>query len=108
MEIISYENNDEFKTNEQEIFLIANDIKNKLKYETIYDKDLKQMRPLKYSDISILLDRSTDFDLYKKIFEYMHIPVALYEDQKIKKSIEFIFVPVCRLDGYGPIAPVDG
>lgn len=89
MEIISYESNDEFKTNEQEIFLIANDIKNKLKYETIYDKDLKQMRPLKYSDISILLDRSTDFDLYKKIFEYMHIPVALYEDQKIKKSIEF-------------------
>jgi hypothetical protein len=25
-----------------------------------------------------------------------------------EKSIEFIFVPVCRLDGYGPIAPVDG
>ncbi len=88
MEIIMYEENDEYDSNEQEIFLIANDIKNKIKDEMIYDKEIKQMRPINYSDISILLDRSTDFDLYKKIFEYMQIPVTLYEDQKITNSIE--------------------
>ena len=32
------------------------------------------------------MDRTSDFDLYKKIFEYMGIPLTLYKDDKLNTS----------------------
>ena len=88
-EIREYDNPKEsiFTNNEVEIFAIAQDIKDKInnKYQ-VYDKDLKSLRDIKYSDFVILMDRSTDFDLYKKVFEYLGIPLTIYKDNKLNDS----------------------
>ena len=86
VEILNYDKKDEYKKNEIEAFLIANDIKNKMNNYEIYDKGV--LRKIKYSDIAILMDRSVDFNLYKKIFEYLGIPLTLYKEEKINDSIE--------------------
>ena len=84
MEFLVYDYNKDniYKKEEIEIFIIANDIKNKIEsgYK-IFDKDTKEIRNIKYSDIAILLDRSTNFSLYKKIFEYLNIPLSIYKDE---------------------------
>ena len=85
MEILSYEKINDYDKNELEIFIIANDIKKKMSYYQIFDKKL---RKIKYSDIAILMDRSIDFGLYKKIFEYLGIPLMVYKKEKINDSDE--------------------
>lgn len=85
IEIVSYEETKDYKKNELEIFIIANDIKNKIKNYQVLDGEL---RNIKYSDIAILMDRSTDFNLYRKIFEYLGIPITVYKDEKINDSDE--------------------
>ena len=85
MEVLSYDKLDNYKINELEIFIIANDIKNKMNDYQVFDKKL---RKIKYSDIAILMDRSTDFSLYKKIFEYLGIPLTVYKKEKINDSDE--------------------
>ena len=74
---------------EIEAFIIAKDILDKVKtgYK-VFDKKEKKLRDIKYSDIVILIDRSNDFTLYKKIFEYFKIPTSLYMDEDISKSDE--------------------
>jgi len=78
-----------FTKEETEIFIIANDIKNKIdnKYQ-IFDKDTLEIREAKYSDFVILIDRTTNFDLYKKIFEYMSIPLSVLKDETITNGTE--------------------
>ena len=78
---------------EIEIFFIATDIKNKInnKYK-IFDKNDNVLRDAKYSDFVILLDRSTNFDLYKKIFEYMSIPMTKYTATNITNEIEILLI----------------
>ncbi|MBQ9181957.1 MAG: UvrD-helicase domain-containing protein [Bacilli bacterium] len=91
VEIYSYDYPKNFKYSKEEIeiFTIANDIKQKINSNyKIYDKDTNEIRNLKYSDISILIDRSTKFDLYKKIFEYLSIPLTIYKDEVLTDSID--------------------
>lgn len=89
MEFLVYDYNKDniYKKEEIEIFIIANDIKNKIEsgYK-IFDKDTKEIRNVKYSDIAILLDRSTNFSLYKKIFEYLNIPLSIYKDEVLTNN----------------------
>ena len=89
-EIYNYDFDKEkgFTREETEIFIIANDIKNKIdnKYK-IYDKETKSLRDCTYSDFVILLDRSKDFDLYKKIFEYKNIPLSINKEEKVNDEI---------------------
>ena len=77
----NYDRSSEFSKEEIEAFIIANDIKKKVenKYQ-IFDKDELVLRNAEYNDFVILMDRTSSFDLYKKIFEYMHIPLTLYKD----------------------------
>lgn len=66
---------------EKEIFAIGENIQEKINNKLkIYDKDLDDKRNIKYSDITILLDRSNEFDNYKKIFEYLNIPINIIKD----------------------------
>ncbi len=59
-------------------FFIANDIKNKIKNNyKVTEKSTFELRNIEYKDFVILVDRSISFDLYKKIFEYMEIPLTL-------------------------------
>ena len=79
-----YDKSTGFTREETEIFMIGNDIKEKInnKYQ-IFDKDDCLLRDACYSDFVILLDRAKDFTLYKKIFEYLNIPLCIYKDEKI-------------------------
>jgi len=85
----SYDKNSEYTKEEIEIFTIANDIKNKVDngYK-VFDKDSGVVRKIEYSDIAILLDRSTNFNLYKKVFEYLNIPLTVYKDESITDSVD--------------------
>lgn len=89
----NYDKKGIFKKEEIEIFIIANDIKNKVenKYQ-IFDKDNKIKRNINYSDIAILMDRSTNFDLYKKVFEYLNIPLTIYKDNTINDSVDLYII----------------
>lgn len=90
LEIYTYDAKDkEYNKLEKEAFIIANDIKEKVKNKyLVYDKDLDKLREIEYKDFVILLDRATDFNTYKQIFEYLSIPITLYEDEKTSGSID--------------------
>ncbi len=96
-EILNYEYKDTelskyYRTEEVEAFLIAQDIKNKVQnHYQVYDKDNRILRDIQYQDFSILLDRKTSFDLYKKIFTYLEIPLTVHKEEAFVYSDE-IFV----------------
>ena len=86
LEIYNYLPDPNFTKEEMEAFIIANDIKKKVtsNYE-VFDKTL---RPCKYSDFCILIDRTTTFDTYKKIFDFLNVPINIYKDDNIMISDE--------------------
>lgn len=88
-EILEYTEPEDKKYSKEEIeiFAIAKDIKEKIasKYQ-VFNKDDKILRDITYNDFVILMDRTTDFDLYKKVFEYVGIPLTLYKDDKLNNS----------------------
>lgn len=81
-----------YRSEEIEAFLIASDIKKKVEnHYQVFDKDKNILRDICYQDFSILLDRKTSFDLYKKIFTYLGIPLTIHKDEAFAYSDE-IFV----------------
>ena len=91
MEIYTYDKDlfDGYTTDEIEAFKVAYDIKSKIdnKYQIL---DNKVYRDCKYSDFSIIMDRGTSFDLYKKIFEYLGIPLVQIKNEKLTVSDDII------------------
>ena len=95
LEIYSYpyDKDSKFRKEEIEAFIIANDIKEKVtNHFKIYDKKKKVLRDISYSDFSILIDRSTSFDLFKKVFLYKQIPLSIYQDEKLTNSEIFMVI----------------
>ena len=93
MEILNYTIDDDlsFSKTEVEIFAIAKDIKDKInnKFKVSYEEnDDFKTRDAEYGDFCILIDRSKHFDLYKKIFEYLNIPITIMKDTKITDSLD--------------------
>ena len=100
LEILEYQEPKEDKTFsdvEIEAFTIARDIKSKIKEG--YQVFSKGLRKATYNDFVVLIDRGTDFNTYKKIFEYLGIPTTLHKDETlndadniyiIKNIIDFI------------------
>ena len=98
--ILEYNKDEKFTNNEIEMFTIANDIKSKVNSGLlVYDKNTNKMRKCNYSDFVIILDRSKYFTDYKKVFEYVGIPINILRDEKlndnsdlniIKNIIDFI------------------
>ena len=81
--------NSNFTNAEIEIFAIARDIQNRINNNMqVFDKKLKTLRPFTYSDAVIILDRSKYFDDYKRIFEYLNIPLTIEKDGKLNASID--------------------
>lgn len=94
-EVLEYEREEgsEYTDYEVEIFTIANDIKRKIKSKLeVFDKNTSTMRPFRYSDAVIILDRSKYFDDFKKIFEYMEIPLTVLKDDKLNSSSDIYLV----------------
>ena len=93
LDIFTYEIDGTFKKEEIEAFICAYDIKNKIENDyKIFDKDTKKIRKLEYSDIAILMSTSTNFNLYKKIFEYLNIPLCIYKDENISDNIDVFII----------------
>lgn len=84
---------------EEEAFIIGQDILDKLNSNyQVFDKKTKKLRPAEYKDFVILLDKSTNFELYKKIFEYLHIPLTILKDESFKKDNDaYIFKNLLKL-----------
>ena len=89
MDIYTYPYDKElgFKRHEIEAFIIANDILDKVNsHYQVFDKDLNILRDVTFNDFCILIDRSTNFDLYKKIFLYKQIPLSIFRDEQLTSS----------------------
>ena len=92
LEIFKYNHNTkEYKKQEIEAFIVLRDIESKIKNKyQIWDKD--HYRDSKYSDFAILIDKSTSFDLYKKIFEYNDIPLQVVADITLNDSVDLYII----------------
>ena len=84
MNILNYTDQEGYNKDEMEAFITAYDIKEKIdsKYKVI-DRKTKKLRNCTYSDFSIIMDRGTSFDTYKKIFEYVGIPLDQIKNQSL-------------------------
>lgn len=94
LEIYNYKRDDKkYSFSEYEAFIIANDIKNKIDsgYKVI-DKKTSKLRNVNYGDFCILIDRKANFDLYKKIFEYLSIPLVIDYDEKITNEKDILII----------------
>ena len=82
-----------FTKDEQEAFIIGKDIIEKVtnKFQ-VFDKDTGILRDIEYKDFVILLDKSKNFDLYKKIFEYLHIPLSILKDEALRKDQDILVI----------------
>ena len=90
--ILNYEEGD-YTKEEAEIFITANDIKDKIKNKyQVMDKETGVMRDITYSDICIIMDRNTEFFKYKQIFEYLNIPLVMYKDEVLSDGIDIILI----------------
>lgn len=86
IEIYNYDNeiNTMYTREEKEIFIISEDIKEKIKNKyQVFDKKSNHLRDIKYSDICIITDRNKYLDKYKKILEYEEIPSVIYMDHEL-------------------------
>mgnify|MGYP000936415708 CR=1 FL=1 len=89
LRILSYDyQNEELSNHEIEAFLIGKDILKMLEKHKIYDKDQDLIRPVRYNDFTILASEKRQFDLYKKIFEYLGIPLVIHKDESFIQSQE--------------------
>ena len=95
MEFLNYTLDEEssFSKEEIEVFTIARDIENKVKsHFQVMDKDSMSSRDINYSDFVILIASSSKFLLYKKIFEYLNIPITVMRDKAITDSIDLAII----------------
>ncbi|MFV0250223.1 MAG: UvrD-helicase domain-containing protein [Bacilli bacterium] len=105
-QIYNYELNDDYKKEEIEAFITVSDIKQKINnHYQILDKETNNLRDIEYKDFVILMDRATNFDLYKKIFEYSGIPLSIYKDENLNSGEEFTLIKhllklLFKLDSY--------
>ena len=86
LEIYNYDNeiNTMYAREEKEIFIISEDIHEKIKNKyQVFDKKSNHLRDIKYSDICIITDRNKYLDKYKKILEYEEIPSVIYMDHEL-------------------------
>jgi len=94
LEIYNYNYEDKLFTKEEiEAFIIAKDILDKIKnqYEVI-DKYTNVLRPCTFSDFCVIMDRGTSFKTYNKIFEYLGVPLQIYEDKKLTSEIDLMLI----------------
>lgn len=89
LDVITYnkDNLGKITKDEEEAFIIGYDIIKKMEEKfQVFDKDELILRDIEYKDFVVLLDKSKNFNLYKKIFEYLHIPLAILKDESLRKD----------------------
>ncbi len=93
-EIYNYEVTDKtYSKDEIEAFITVSDIINKVKNKyQVYDKNINNLRDITYDDFVILIDKSTNFELYKKIFEYKGVNLTILKDESITGSYDLLIL----------------
>ena len=89
--ILTYNPEGAFSKVEKEAFIIADDIKkhiNNKEQVTYYKDDVMCTRDIDFKDFTILIDKSTNFDDFKKILEANNIPTTIKKDINIKDEDE--------------------
>ena len=93
IKLYDYDKEIGFTKKEIEIFIIADDIINKVNnHYQVFDKKMGKLRDINYDDFSILIDRSTSFNLFKKVFLYKKIPLSIYKDENLNNSSLFLVI----------------
>ena len=93
--ILTYDENNlnGLTKSEEEAFIIGKDIIDKINHNyKVFDKNEKIVRNCKYNDFVILLDKSKDFDLYKKIFEYLGLPLNIVKEEELTKDMDILVI----------------
>ncbi len=89
LRILEYEEQENYTKEEMEAFIVAQDIQDKINnHFQVMDQKTKNLRDVTYCDFVILVDRATQFDLYRKIFDANNIPFTVYKDETITSGIE--------------------
>lgn len=99
LRLLTYDyTNEALKPAEIEAFIIGNDIKRLIAEGLqIYDKDEDAIKPARYSHFTILTSEKRHFDLYKKIFEYLEIPLVIHKDESFIRSQEiYVLINILR------------
>lgn len=76
---------DQFTQEEKEAFIIARSIKEIMENNPKILKG-KDFKDISYNDFAILVDKSKSFVTFKKIFEYLNIPLSIEADLDLKDS----------------------
>ncbi|MBR2678243.1 MAG: UvrD-helicase domain-containing protein [Bacilli bacterium] len=95
LEVLTYDDKSlkDITKDEEEAFIIGNDIKEKINNNyQIFDKKTKELRNANYNDFVILLDKSKNFTLYKKVFEYLNIPLSILKDESLKSDDDILVI----------------
>ena len=86
----TYDKSSKFSKEENEAFIIALDIQNKIDSNIIkiqqVKKSIKEAENFTFNASKSSIDKSTNFSLYKKVFEYHKIPLNVYKDEKITED----------------------
>ena len=84
LEILEYNIEDKkYDANEAEAFIIADDINRRIKMHekvTYIEDNVMKSRDATYKDFCILVDKSRNFELLKKVLEFKNIPTTIYKD----------------------------
>ena len=93
MNIFEYDKSENYSNYEIEIFTIANDIKKKIESKMkVFDKETNKLRNINYNDFVIILDRSKYFNEYKKVFEYLGIPLTILKDDVLNSNSDLLLI----------------
>ncbi len=95
LEIYNYEydKEDEYTKEEKELFIVSEDINNKIKNKyQVFDKKTGKLRDIKYSDICIITDRNKYLSTYRKILEYHAIPSVIYMDEELTQDMVVLVI----------------
>ena len=92
LEILNYDNSNYklYSKEEIESFIIGRDILNKINNYEVIDKKSKLLRKVEFSDFCIIMDRGSSFSTYKKVFEYLGIPLNLFIDRCLTSEIDIL------------------
>ena len=91
LEIYNYNYQDKNFTKEEiEAFIIGKDIINKINNH--YQVLNGSLRNCSYNDFCIILDRGSSFPIFKKVFEYLKIPLTIYEDKKLTTEVDIMLL----------------
>ncbi len=94
LEIYNYElTTKDYTEDEVEAFIVLKDIKEKIKnHYQVYDKDKNILRDITYDDFVILIDKGTNFELYKKIFEFEGVSLTILKDETLSESYDLLIL----------------